>query len=248
MQNGIEQEFKTDAATSMWVWPGRTTIAHNGLNPGRRIQLRNKDFNVIANDLDVSYEKASTFYFPRNHKVLYKNDLLTYQLIGTTPDIQPIENEYVSEGRYINETDIRENAKVAVISNKIKNEVFANMESPLGEYLNISGAGFKIVGVFGEVGNEEGEEERIFIPLSTAQLTFNGGDKISNLTYMLPEKKSLDANVAASEEFVSEIKAYLNQAHGVAPEDERAIHVWNPIEQAKRYYALTGNMKFSFGL
>lgn len=246
MQNGIEAEFKTDAATSIWVWPRRTTMEYKGLNPGRRIQLRNKDYEVIANDLGVDYQKASILYFPNNIRILYNNDVITYELAGTTPDLQTIENEYLSEGRYVNQTDMNTKAKVAVISNKIKREVFQDLDSPLGEYLNISGVGFKIVGVFGEVGEDEDEEERIFIPLTTAQLVFNGGDKINNLNYMLPEKATIEETVASSEAFVKDIKKYLHEEHGVAPEDERAIRVWNPIEEAKRYYALTGNIKFFF--
>ena len=246
MQNGIEAEFKTDAATSIWVWPRRTTMEYKGLNPGRQIQLRNRDYDVIANDLGVEYQKASILYFPNNVRMLYNNDVITYSLAGTTPELQTIENEFLSEGRYINYTDLQTNAKVAVISNKIKREVFKDLDSPLGEYLNISGAGFKIVGVFGEMGKDEDEEERIFIPLTTAQLAFNGGDKVNNLNYMLPEKGTIDETVASSEAFVKEIKHYLHQEHGVAPEDERAIRVWNPIEEAKRYYALTGNIKFFF--
>lgn len=246
MQNGIEAEFKGDAATSIWVWPGRTTIEYKGLNPGRRIQLRNENFDVIANQMGEGYEKASVLYFPQNVKVVYDNNLLVYNVAGTTPDLQTIENEYLSEGRYINEADVINNRKVAVISNKIKREVFADLDSPLGEYITISGAGFKIIGVFGEYGDDEGEEERIFIPLSTAQLTFNGGDKINNLNYMLPDQGSIGETVANSEKFVKEMKSYLNEVHGVSPEDERAIRVWNPIEEAKRYYALTGNIKFFF--
>ena len=247
MQNGIEKEFRTDAATSIWVWPRRTTIAHNGLNPGRRVQLRNENFNYITHKLDVDFEKASTFYFPRDVQVLYKDDLIVYEVIGTTDDVQVIENQSMVEGRFINEKDLRENAKVAVISNKIKKEVFKDLDSPIGEYLNISGAGFKIVGVFSEVsGDEEGEEERIWIPLTTAQLAFNGGDRINNLTFMLPEKSSLDQTVASSLVFEDQIRGYLYDVHGISPEDERAIHIWNPIEEAKRYYALTGNIKFFF--
>ncbi len=246
MQNGIEAEFKEDAATSIWVWPRRTTIEYKGLNPGRRIQLRNENFDAIEGFMGDRYEKGSVLYFPRGVKVVYKNDLLVYNVAGTTGDLQTIENEYLSEGRYINQTDVSSNAKVAVISNKIKREVFSELDSPLGEYLNISGAGFKIVGVFGEYGEDDGEEERIFIPISTAQLAFNGADKLNNLNYMLPEQGSLNETVANSEKFVAEMKTYLNKVHGVSPEDDRAIRVWNPIEEAKRYYALTGNIKFFF--
>ena len=246
MQNGIEAEFKEDAATSIWVWPNRTTIEYKGLNPGRRIQLRNENFDVITEDLAVEYEKASILYFPRNVQVVYNNDLLVYNVAGTNGDLQVIENEFLSEGRYINEADVATNAKVAVISNKIKREVFAELDSPLGEYLTISGAGFKIIGVFGERSDNEGEESRIFIPVSTAQLAFNGADKINNINLMLTEADNLDETLAINENATKEILTYLKGVHGVAPEDERAIRIWNPIQEAKRYYGLIGNVKFFF--
>ena len=246
MQNGIEAEFKGDAATSIWVWPNRTTIAYKGLNPGRRIQLRNENFDVITEKLPVDYLKASILYFPRNVRVVYNNDLLVYEVAGTNGDLQVIENEFISEGRYINEADVRNNAKVAVISNKIKKEVFADIDSPLGEYLTISGAGFKIVGVFGERSEDEGDESRIFIPISTAQLAFNGSDKINNINLMLTESDNLDETLAINEKATKEILTYLREVHSVAPEDERAIRIWNPIQEARRYYGLINNIKLFF--
>jgi len=246
MQNGIEAEFKDDAATSIWVWPNRTTIEYKGLNPGRRIQLRNENFEVITENLPVDYTKASVLYFPRSVRVVYNNDLLVYNVVGTNGDLQEIENEYLSEGRYINDDDVKNNTKVAVISNKIRKEVFADLESPLGEYLTISGAGFKIVGVFGERSENEGEESRIFIPISTAQLAFNGADKINNINLMLTESDNLEETLAINEKATKEILTYLKGVHGVAPEDERAIRIWNPIQEARRYYGLINNVKLFF--
>lgn len=246
MQNGIAEQFKEDAATSIWVWPQRTTVEYKGLNPGRSIQLRNTNYETITQSMNADYEKASLLYFPRDVQMVYNNKLLVYNVVGTNGDLQTIENEYLSEGRYINETDVQQNAKVAVISNKIKREVFADLETPVGEYLTISGAGFQIVGVFGEHGEDEDEEERIFIPITTAQLAFNGSDKINNLNFMLPEMESFDATVAKNEEFTDELLVYLKQAHGVAPDDDRAIFIWNPIQEAQRFYALMGGIKLFF--
>ena len=45
MRNGIENEFKEDASTSVWVWPGVTSKEYKGLNPGRRIQLVNENYD-----------------------------------------------------------------------------------------------------------------------------------------------------------------------------------------------------------
>ena len=180
-------------------------------------------------------------------QVLYKNELIVYEVIGSTDQVQVIENQYLREGRFLNKKDLEENAKVAVISNKIKNEVFKDVDSPIGEYLNISGAGFRIVGVYSEVsGENEGEEERIWIPLTTAQLAFNGGDRINNMTFMLPEKSTLAATLASVETFEKKLRTYLYNVHGVAPEDERAIFFWKPIENAERFYSLMRNIKFFF--
>ncbi len=246
MQNGIAAEFKEDAATSLWVWPRRTSLEYNGLNPGRRIQLKNDNFETITTTLNSDFEKASMLYFPRDVQVVYNNDLLVYNVAGTNGDLQTIENEFLTEGRYINETDVRENAKVVVISNKIKREVFADLETPIGEYLTISGAGFRIIGVFGEHGKQENEEERMFIPITTAQLTFNGADNINNMNFMLPELDSFDEMVAENTKFTDQLMRFLKQKHNIAPEDDRAIRIWNPIQEAERYYSLGKGIEIFF--
>ncbi|MGB3149957.1 MAG: ABC transporter permease, partial [Maribacter sp.] len=95
-------------------------------------------------------------------------------------------------------------------------------------------------------GDNEGEEERIFIPISTAQIAFNGGDRINNMNFMLPELESFDATVEKNSEFTAALLKYLKKYHKVAPEDERAIRIWNPIQEAKRYYSLIGGIKLFF--
>lgn len=246
MRNGVAEEFKGDAATSIWVWPGRASMAYNGLNPNRRIQFRNKDLEYVQQNMDERFDKASTFFFPQNTQLLYNNEPIVYEVIGTTGDLQEIENEFLSEGRYLNQRDLDELAKVAIISNKIKREIFSELETPIGEQISVSGVLFTIVGVYGEYGENEGEEERIFIPLTTAQLAYSGGDRIRNLTFVLPDKGNLDETVAASKDFVANLKEYLYQVHEISPEDERAIYFGNDIENASRFYTLMDNIKLFF--
>ena len=63
---------------------------------------------------------------------------------------------------------------------------------------------------------------------------------------MLPELESFDAMVENNTTFTGELLRYLKQKHNVAPEDDRAIRIWNPIQEAKRYFALTGGIKMFF--
>jgi putative ABC transport system permease protein len=57
---------------------------------------------------------------------------------------------------------------------------------------------------------------------------------------------SFDEAVAASEQFSRELKTYLQQSHSVAPDDPSAINIYNSLEEARRFYGLTGNIRFFF--
>ncbi|MEH6769481.1 ABC transporter permease [Maribacter arcticus] len=245
MQNGIAKEFEQDAATSVWVWPGVTTIEYKGMNPGRPIQLRNENYEFAAVLLEDQIENKSPRLFVRNSFVNYGNEPLAYNVQGVSHQFQFIENEFISHGRFLNQQDEDTKAKVAIISNKINREVFKELESPVGEFLDISGISFKIVGVYGDIGGER-EEDRIYIPISTAQQVFNGADKLNNLSYTLPPAEDFEAAVAQSIKFKNDIKSYLQKAHTVAPDDTSAIQVYNPMEEAKRFYSLMGGIKFFF--
>lgn len=245
MQNGIENEFQQDAATSIWVFANRTTKPYKGLNPGRNIQLRTEDYVLAPNQVQVPIDRASTFYFIRGVEAVYGNEVLQYELAGTLPDMQFIENESMVEGRFLNQKDVDEMAKVLVIGRNIKKQAFGDVEDVIGQYIQLSGIPFKIIGVYTDPAGER-EENRMFIPLPTAQVVFNGADYIDNLTYVLPVKDNIDDAVAQSVAFKKQLTTYLKQRHTVAPDDENAINVWSPIEEAKRFYTLTSNIKLFF--
>lgn len=245
MQNGIAKEFEQDAATSVWVWPGVTTKEFKGMNPGRPIQFRNENFEIANVLFEDQIENKSPRLFVRDVFVNYGSESLAYNVQGVSGDFQFIENEFMTEGRFLNLQDIDSKAKVAVISNKINREVFQELDSPIGEFLDLSGIPFKIVGIYGDIGGER-EEDRIYIPVTTAQQVFNGADHLNNLSYTLPPVEDFETAVAQSIKFKNDLKSYLQKVHTVAPDDTSAIQVYNPMEEAKRFYALMGGIKFFF--
>ena len=244
MQNGIKHEFQQDAETSVWVWSGTTSKGYKGMNPGRQIQLRNENYENSSTIFDEYIEYKSPRIFVRDVTVNYGNEALVYGVRGVSSQFQQIENAKMSEGRFINQNDEASNAKVAVIGNKIRRDVFKDVEEPLGEFIDISGIPFKIIGFFGE--QEEREEEIIFIPISTAQRVFNGGDRINTMAFTLPPMENFDQAASRAIHFKDELRGYLQQVHTVAPDDTSGIGIWSALEEAKRYYSLTGNIKFFF--
>ncbi len=244
MRNGIEHEFKEDASTSIWVWPGVTSKEYKGLNPGRRIQLVNENYNNADAMFKSDIEYGSSRIFVRGITVNYGKEALIYGVQGVAADFQFIENASMLEGRFINYQDEISAGKVAIIGNKIKKDVFHEVETPIGEFIDISGIPFKVIGVFKEM--EEREEERIYIPITTAQKAFNGGNRVNNMSFTLPPVDNFDQAVAQAINFKNGLKEYLQQVHTIDPEDSSALEVWSAMEEAKRYYGLTNNIKLFF--
>ncbi|MEW2920150.1 ABC transporter permease [Muricauda sp. ANG21] len=244
MRNGIEHEFEQDASTSVWIWPGVTSKEYKGLNPGRRIQLVNENFEKVSAMFNETIEHESARIYVGGISVNYGKEALIYGVQGVGPDFQFIDNASMVEGRFINYQDEVSTGKVAIIGNKIKKDVFNEVDSPIGEFIDISGIPFKIVGVFNEM--EDREEEVIYIPITTAQRVFNGGDRVSNMSYTLPPVENFDEAVAQSITFKNNLRQYIQQAHTIAPDDTGAVEVWSALEEAKRYYGLTNNIKLFF--
>ncbi len=244
MRNGIEHEFKQDATTSVWAWPETTSKAYKGLNPGRRIRFKNKDFETAGRMFmdDIEYESPRVFV--RGVNINYGNESLVYSIQAVSSEFQFIEGVSTVEGRFINYKDEVSLGKVAIIGKKIKQDVFKEVETPIGEVIDISGIRFKIIGVFNEQNDRE--EERIYIPITTAQRVFTGDDKLNTLSYTLPPVENFDQAVAQAVSFKDNLREFLKEEHIVAPEDNSGVRVWSAMEEAKRYYGITNNMKIFF--
>lgn len=244
MENGIRKQFEQDASNRIWVWTQVTTKKYKGLNPGRRIRLQNSDYNYIEEAYQDQLEYRSGLIWVGG-TINYKKESGSYSIQGVDPDYQFIENQKMIMGRYINYSDVQNKSKVVIISQKIKRELLKEVENPLEEYLQLSGINFKIVGVYMDEAGER-EENRLLIPLSTAQTVFNGKNRINNMGFTLKPEENFEKTLAASQKFTKEIKQYLQQSHIVSPDDNSAISTHNMLDEAKRFYTLTNSISFFF--
>lgn len=244
IQNGVTSQFEQDAANSISVWTGVTTKEYQGLNPGRRIQLKNEDFNAIVNKYDDDLEYKSAFYTIWGGLVNYKNESGNYRIQGVMPDNQFIENADISQGRFLNHSDIIEGKKVAVIGNKVSQDLFKG-EDPIGSSISLYGINFKVVGVFFDPGGER-DESKVMMPITTAQKAFNGGNDIRNMTYTVKMSENFDEAVKRSEQISLGIENDIKNTHTIAPDDISAVRVNNTLEEARKIYSLVDTIKAVF--
>jgi len=244
MENGVAEEFKRDAENRINVWTGVTSQGYKGLNPGRYIQLKNDDYEQSVLRYRDQLEYKSSIFRIWSGLTVFENESNSYRIEGVLPDLQFIDNASMTAGRYINQSDHNNYEKIAVIGHKVYTDLFKD-KNAIGEYIEISGIKFKVIGIFTDPGGER-EESRIFIPLSTSQRVYNAGDNIRSLSFTLQNTGNFENDVKASEQFVEQLTTQLKSKHTVAPTDTRAINVNSNLENAKKFYNLNTMISMFF--
>lgn len=245
IQNGIQRQFAQDAVNRLSVYPGITKKEYKGLGVGRSIQLRNADYE-LATTLFADYiDKKSAIFSVWNGAVVFKKETGNYSVEGVHPDYQFIENASITNGRFINHSDVASYEKNVVIGKKVATDLFKHNEEPLGQKLNISGIVYNVVGVYTDPGGER-EESKVFIPIATAQKAYSAGDSIRSMSFTMKPNVSFDDALAQSNEFSIKLETLLKNKYTIAPDDDGALYISNSLEQAKNIYIITGGVKAFF--
>ena len=105
-------------------------------------------------------------------RVNVKKDRTTSQvtMTGTNAAYSEVRDTKVSAGRFITDLDIEYRQKVAVIGSSTATTFFGT-EDPVGQYLQIEGTSYKVVGVLVSKGSSMGQggDNTVIVPLSTGQ-------------------------------------------------------------------------------
>ncbi len=234
LRNGAQAQFESDAVNSIWINGGTTSIAYAGFQPGREIELNNEDYN--STHIKSPENKITAASVGEGNKTLvYKNKNGSFFTRSCMPDHDYLENCKIVEGRFVNNNDIDQVRKVAVIGLPVQEALFVN-ENPIGKYISVDGIPFKVIGTFTDPGR--GDNDRIYIPVSTMQRAFNGQNKL-NVIWL----STGDATIEAGNSLADEIKNELARKYQFDLNDANAINVYNNSVEYERIMNMLNGIK-----
>lgn len=236
MQNGFVGQFNDDATNSIFVRPGTTSEAYAGFEAGRRIQLKNDDLEYIKQSFPDDIEYMSARYYA-NATAKYKSETGSYSVQAIHPDHQAIEKTLVVAGRYVNEADVINKAKVAVIGRKVAEDLFKN-EDPLGKFVEFNGLPFRVIGVFTDDGDDNAERI-IYAPISTYQRIYGNTNDIN----MIALTYNPTYDLAKALEFSGRLEDLMKRRHKIDPDDQAGLYVWNYAEAFDDISSFTAVLK-----
>jgi len=240
MGNGLNNTFMKffgdDPSNIFRIYPSTTTIPFGGYKAKRQIEFENGDLDAIIKEFGPLVEYI-TPRIQRSGVVTYKDKSDNYTTYGIGPGMQFAENTIMMKGRYINSQDIREKSKYAVIGRMVEKDLF-NTEDALGEYIDVAGSAFRVIGVFQDDGGDN-EERNIFISFTTRQLLEGNNDKIGQIT--LAFNKAIGYGGAMK--FEKRLDAYIRKNKVISPNDPRGIFIENVADNLKQSQQFAGILK-----
>ncbi|WP_300699757.1 ABC transporter permease [Bacteroides sp.] len=236
LMNAQNDQMASLAMNSIQVGAGWTSKPHDGLKQGRRIQLNNKDL-VISSSMDKYVENAGGVLRQNSVNISYGQEYVNERLMGVYPSYLDIQRPTIVSGRFINQLDIDDKRKIAVINERSVDVLFKHGVKPLGKMLNMGGVMFQVVGIYKDKGNAGGQD--IFIPFSTLQIVFNKGDKLDQILFAIKNLNTKEENEA----FEADYRAAIGAHQRFDKTDEGAIWMWNRFTQMLQMNQGSGYMR-----
>ena len=232
LDNGLREQFAKDATNSVWIMANKTSVPHGGYDIGRRITFRNGDYDRARKVEGIDAISGTHFIGGRGFAPQYTtrgNKANSFQINAVHPDTMKLESHTIISGRFLTDSDITEKRKSVVIGRPVADFLFAPDENPIGDWIIVNKVPFQVVGIFSDPGGQE-QERQMYIPVSTAQLAFNGSDKLSSVAFTVGE-----ANAEESKAIVDKVVGQLAEQHNFDPSDRQAVRVWNNVENFSRF-------------
>jgi putative ABC transport system permease protein len=233
LQNGIKAQFSRGAVNSIWVIPFQTSRPYKGLPEGRPIVFHNDDYTALKKfkEIEAITGRYDEDAFNGGKSVMnYKENYGVFEMCSCHPGQAIADQINMDQGRFINQIDIDQIRKTAAITDVVKDALFKN-EDALGKYITVRGVPFKVVGIFRDASAQN--SRRIYIPITTRQRVFNGGDRIRYFGMTL-----IDMTVKEIEQTMVKIRQHFGEKYKFDPEDPRAIFINDNFKQYKQFMDL----------
>ena len=219
------------------VAPGRTSMQAGGQKAGVLVRFTQDDLETLTTNLP-----QITHITPEVDKsvsVQYDTRVFSWNVTGNYPNVIDIRSLKLVQGRFYNQDDEIQRARVAVLGSEAKEKLFSGRNA-LGEYIRVNGLSFEVIGVLGPKMQEGNDDINrvLYIPFNTM------GDIKSThyldsiwFNYQTPEYESLEQSV----------RTIMATEHKFNQTDRQAVEVFNLMTQVHQFEIITIGLKILMG-
>ena len=224
LQNSFAKYFTDDKVNTIRIYPSSTSLPYKGYAANRRIEFTNQDLVEIKEHFKSKVKDIvvrNTNFF----QIKYKEKSNNYQVRAVSPGHKEAEMTIIMQGRYLNEGDITNRKKHAVIGRLVAQDLF-NDKNPIGQYIFGSNHSWRVIGVFQDEGGDR-EERTLYVPYTAMQEIQKNNDKIEQMIVIY----NPEMDYAESIILEKKIENFIKKKKFISPEDNRGVYISNTGEQ-----------------
>ncbi len=224
------------------LWGGQTSMQAGGQRAGRKINFEYEDVQAIREEVPivrVSAETSDDLPFKVGTRVV------SVTLRGVEypyGQMRRIGADMMEEGRYFTPADFGEHRRVVILGQKAYMKVFQGAPA-VGQNVAIGGMSFDVIGVLRTKVQDSmytgPDNEQGFIPFECFRDLRNWKDP--RIIVIQPISPELNKKAIAA------VREVLGRRHHFDPKDDKAVMVWDTIEDRQEIRAFTLGLEILLG-
>ena len=231
--NAIMTIFSSFGMKVMGVFPGRTSMQAGGNKAGVQIRFTLEDVDRLVANVPLIMHISPEVQ--KESVVAYDSRSFKYGVQGNYTNIQKIRVLDVDEGRWYNEEDMAQKARVVVLGSEAKEKLFSGKYA-VGESVRIDGLSFEVIGV-AKAKMQEGDSDinrALYVPFTAM------GD-LTDIHYL--DGMWLDYESDQYEEIERSVRGTLAQHFKFNPTDKRAVFVFSAMKQVTQFRIISTGLQ-----
>ena len=222
IMNGVSEQFSDKSTNVYMIYSGETSKPFKGHGTNRSIMFSDKDIRLLETEVRNIDQVSPRIYF--NGFATFNDKSSSVFMSGVRPVFKDINNVKVMEGRFINELDEKNREKVIVIDESLRDKLFDEGTSPLGQFIFISGIAYKVIGVCENMEYSSGGND--YVPFSTLK-NITRQSKYWMLNFIVTGLETKEDNEA----FTEYLRTKLAHLHEFDPDDNSAVYISSRQEE-----------------
>jgi putative ABC transport system permease protein len=230
-QRAVEERIQSLGAPLLTVLPGQTF--ERGVASDARESLDSDDALELARE--TRWIEQVLPEVEQQLQLKFANKNINVPVAGTTANFPDLRNFTLEHGRMFTRSDDDARRRYAVLGHSVPNLLEQRAEDLLSQNVFIRGIPFRVIGVFAEKGSEGGfsdPDERVLIPLQTAQLRVFGSERVRTIGVLVADGVTLDQGTV-------EVERILRRAHRLRPGEPNDFMIRNRQDLLSTQQAMT---------
>jgi putative ABC transport system permease protein len=227
ISNLVQRQIETLGANAIYVFPQRAQSSSGASRSGttaRKIEVTPADLKALSDRTKVPDVVAVAPLVVTNVTASHEGATYALQnLTGTIPIYRQIRNIILEKGRFFDEQDMADHAKVGIIGKTVVKELFGEKGDPMGARIKFNGVKFRVIGVMQRKGSSgfQDQDDVFIAPLTAVQDTLTGNT--GNYTFIAAQTTGKDRTKMAE----AQVIAAMRESHKLPADEPNDFNIFN---------------------